>query len=120
MSVSERRFPALVNAPGFAFTEAMPTFTEKRKHILAARFGNPVKDGCYYEQSVIFPGTMWVFMRQYTNIDPAEILSGGDAVLPIDRWNSKDRIEYIKCMQESIFKLLNPQKKDEDHAEEQV
>lgn len=78
-------------------------FNEKRKHILAARFGNPVPHGDavgYYEQSVIFPGTMWVFMRQYNRI-------GGDPNVE-DRWNADDRRAYIRCMQESIYRFLRP------------
>lgn len=76
-------------------------FKEKRNHILAARFGNPVPNGdssSYYEQSVIFPGTMWVFMRQYNGIIENDR----------DRWDAKDRQEYINCIQRSIFRFLKP------------
>lgn len=76
-------------------------FREKRNHILAARFGNPVPHGAacnYYEQSVIFPGTMWVFMRQYNGVIKTNQ----------DRWDANDRHEYIKCIQESIYKFLRP------------
>lgn len=76
-------------------------FREKRNHILAARFGNPVPYGdsiSYYEQSVIFPGTMWVFMRQYNGIIDNDR----------DRWDANDRQEYINCMQKSIFRFLKP------------
>ena len=78
-------------------------FKEKRNHILAARFGNPVPHGTsssYYEQSVIFPGTMWVFMRQYNGI------INNDR----DRWDATDRQEYIDCMQKSIYRFLVPMK----------
>lgn len=76
-------------------------FKEKRNHILAARFGNPIPYGdssSYYEQSVIFPGTMWVFMRQYNGIIENDR----------DRWDSNDRQEYINCIQRSIFRFLKP------------
>ena len=80
-------------------------FNEKRAHILAARFGNPISD-CeagdaehnYYKQSVIFPGTMWVFMRQYHT---ADCQTDG-----ANRWIAKDRKAYIDCMQKSIYTLL--------------
>ena len=76
-------------------------FKEKRNHILAARFGNPVPHGNsskYYDQSVIFPGTMWVFMRQYNGIIENDR----------DRWDANDRQEYIQCIQESVFRFLKP------------
>lgn len=75
-------------------------FKTKRSHILAARFGYPIpslEPDIFYEQSVIFPGTMWIFMRQYTDITS----------LDRERWDSCDRDEYIKCMQNSIYRLLN-------------
>lgn len=81
-------------------------FIEKRNHILAARFGTPVFDNHendrYYNQSVIFPGTMWVFMRQYTlsNSSAAETNNLSD------RWNAIDRDNYIKYMKKSIYRLL--------------
>ena len=80
-------------------------FKEKRNHILAARFGNPVPYGdssSYYEQSVIFPGTMWVFMRQYNGIIENDR----------DRWDANDRQEYINCIQKSIFRFLEPVKNE--------
>lgn len=81
-------------------------FIEKRKQILAARFGNPIEktekenDDLYYKQSVIFPGTMWVFMRQYT--------TGSSDNESTDRWNATDRDAYISCIQKSIYTLLKP------------
>ena len=80
-------------------------FKEKRNHILAARFGNPVPQGDsskYYEQSVIFPGTMWVFMRQYNS----EINNDRN------RWDAVDRQIYIDCIQKSIYKFLVPIEED--------
>ena len=76
-------------------------FNKKRNHVLAARFGNPIPDkntDVYYEQSVIFPGTMWIFMRQYNESTNHEQ----------NRWDANDRREYIDCMQKSIYKFLKP------------
>ena len=75
-------------------------FDVKRKHILAARFGHPVpgKNGEFYEKSVIFPGTMWVFLRQY--------ITDGGASNTDERWNDADRTAYIRQMRESIYELL--------------
>ena len=94
-------------------------FDEKRKHILAARFGysipGVISEGDskeYYKQSVIFPGTMLVFMRQYkTNSD--EDLDAGES----KRWDAKDRANYITCMQESIFRFLSPIKPTVDESD---
>ncbi len=78
-------------------------FRAKRSSILAARFGQPIPDNPdrYYKQSVIFPGTMWVFMRQYTDAHDAE------------RWVAEDQKAYIECMQNSIFTLLKPERKED-------
>ena len=92
-------------------------FNEKRNNILAARFGQPIHlmaddasdnpDRNYYKQSVIFPGTMWVFMRQYRNARDA------------DRWTAKDQENYIACMQTSIYTLLNSGREEvTDHGTE--
>ena len=94
-------------------------FSEKRKHILAARFGYPIPKSIdtgkdYYKQSVIFPGTMWVFLREYQE-EPGkqnQALENDSADQPqapvntSDFWTREDREKYIETMEESISRLL--------------
>lgn len=94
-------------------------FSEKRKHILAARFGYPIPKSIdtgkdYYKQSVIFPGTMWVFLREYQE-EPGkqnqalENDSADQSQAPVntsDFWTREDREKYIETMEESISRLL--------------
>ena len=84
-------------------------FNEKRKHILAARFGNAIpgaaeKTTAYYKQSVIFPGTMWVFLREYQDDSASQQLPSANG--SADFWTSDDRKKYIETMEESISCLL--------------
>lgn len=90
-------------------------FMEKKKHILAARFGYSIPGvksgtnfGDHYKQSVIFPGTMLVFMRQYKTNKDTDLDDSESKNMNNDRWNAKDRANYIVCMQESIFRFLSP------------
>lgn len=110
-------------------------FQAKRRHILAAKFGNPINESGktpkkYYEQSVIFPGTMWVFMRQYTvdahagenSNDVATHDSDADEKDDSaceDRWNKTDREEYLQCIQKSIYRLLKPEQKQNSSSSEE-
>ena len=48
-----------------------------------------------YERSVIFPGTMWVFMRHFTKMSPASSV-----------WDRDDRTAYENQMKDSIRELL--------------
>lgn len=84
-------------------------FNEKRKHILAARFGNAIpgaaeKTTAYYKQSVIFPGTMWVFLREYQDDSASQQQPSANG--SADFWTSDDRKKYIETMEESISRLL--------------
>ena len=84
-------------------------FNEKRKHILAARFGNAIpgaaeKTTAYYKQSVIFPGTMWVFLREYQDDSASQQQPSANG--SADFWTSDDRKKYIETMEESISCLL--------------
>lgn len=60
-----------------------------------------------YERSVIFPGTMWVFMRQYTKISvkakKRTTTKERDASLV---WDKDDRFAYENQMKDSIRELL--------------
>lgn len=120
-------------------------FKQKRAHILAARFGYPVpkkakvavkdeREDDYYKQSVIFPGTMWVFLREYQASDTSDHLVAGvsqadDTGIPSDSgkqqaedntfWTKKDREQYIKTMEESIDRLLHDKENDTQKAEYQ-
>ena len=110
-------------------------FQAKRRHILAAKFGNPISESDttpqkYYQQSVIFPGTMWVFMRQYTLDKHAGENSNTPAAHDADaderddsacedRWNKTDREEYIQCIQKSIYRLLKPEQKQNSSSSEE-
>lgn len=89
-------------------------FIEKKKHILAARFGYSIpgvnSEGNFeehYKQSVIFPGTMLVFMRQYKTNENVGLDDEESKNMNDSRWNAQDRENYIKCMQESIFRFLS-------------
>lgn len=116
-------------------------FKEKRRHILAAKFGNPINESNesienkkensnYYQQSVIFPGTMWVFMRQYTvsgavggsadntSRRDSDAYEKDDSNCE-DRWNKTDREEYIRCIQKSIHRLLTPATKTSKTSSEE-
>lgn len=99
-------------------------FKQKRAHILAARFGYPVPKNAqvtvkeeskddYYKQSVIFPGTMWVFLREYS--DSSDEQSSGNDMF----WTKKDREQYIRTMEESISRLLGDNANDSPKAEKQ-
>lgn len=93
-------------------------FSIKRAHILAARFGNPVPKSIdagkdYYKQSVIFPGTMWVFLREYS--DPSDNQSSKNDTF----WTNKDRTEYIRTMEESVSRLLGDHVNATPNAESQ-
>lgn len=94
-------------------------FNEKRKHILAARFGNAIpgtddepkayykqadEPKAYYKQSVIFPGTMWVFLREYQDDSASQQQPSANG--SADFWTSDDRKKYIKTMEDSIYRLL--------------
>ena len=84
-------------------------FNEKRKHILAARFGNAIpgaaeKTTAYYKQSVIFPGTMWVCLREYQDDSASQQQPSANG--SADFWTSDDRKKYIETMEESISCLL--------------
>lgn len=88
-------------------------FIEKRNHILAARFGTPVFNIKEYDQSVIFPGTMWVFMRQYTLNSSSDFEKNNIT----DRWNATDRKNYIKYMKENIYQLLTEKNREDGNQE---
>lgn len=124
-------------------------FDGKRNNIIAARFGlnKPDKQDETYNQSVIFPGTMWVFMRQYvqnenesvsaetgsavnvtgaaaenisadTGTAVAEKSAGdGKSVIPT-RWNADDREAYMTSIRESIWKLLVPEVKTTEKSDQ--
>ena len=52
-------------------------FNQKRNHLLYAVFGLPIpndkeEESIYYNKSVIFPGTKWVFLREYTDTDSSK------------------------------------------------
>lgn len=84
-------------------------FNEKRKHILAARFGNAIPGAAdetkaYYKQSVIFPGTMWVFLREYQDDSASQQQPSANG--SADFWTSDDRKKYIETMEDSIYCLL--------------
>ncbi len=90
-------------------------FNIKRAHVLAARFGNAipkvadatnavVETKAYYKQSVIFPGTMWVFLREYQDDSASQQLPSANG--SADFWTSDDRKKYIETMEESISCLL--------------
>lgn len=82
-------------------------FLKKRQYILAARFGLKDENERIKEHSIILPGTMWVFMRQYVDTTSTDEKTNGS------RWTDDDRQQYIKAMQESIFKLLTIEEEQE-------
>ena len=74
---------------------------QKRKHLIAAIFGLPIPkenntddEKEFYEKSVIFPGTKWVFLREYADPDN------------YNYWSTSDKTEYEKSVKESIFNYL--------------
>lgn len=82
-------------------------FNIKRDHILYAVFGLPIPNDkkdeqTYYSKSVVFPGTKWVFLREYA--DPG---SGENSnKIYHNYWSKKDKEAYIKSIQESISTYL--------------
>ena len=84
-------------------------FRSKRAHILAAQYGlpKPVPKGGgkkdeLYEESIIFPGTLWVFLRHY--IEPP--VDGEESDSGSDRWVDGDRKAYRTNVEDTVLKLL--------------
>ena len=73
-------------------------FCQKRKHVLCALFGQEIemKDGKKkkYENSVIFPGTRWVFLREFDNENTQK------------EWNMNDKEKYGDAIAQTIFDYL--------------
>lgn len=87
----------------------------KRKHLLAALFGLPIprddspdnststfetkqEEDKFYEKSVIFPGTRWVFLREYADAENCNY------------WSNKDKEAYETNVRKSIFEYLFAEK----------
>ena len=81
---------------------------EHRPCYLLIKGGSKVYGGVItagmYERSVIYPGTMWAFMRQYNPKDATSSSQSDQSM--IKRWTSDDRGAYEDQLVDSVTQLL--------------